>query len=1527
MTAGASRPSVARRLLVSLVRLLSVLGVVALFVTGAGIGLVGHLNTAAGRRATAAFLGRTLVDLFQGEVSIGSLRRVSPDEVVAEDIVVRDPEGRVVLKVSRLTAQADVADIVTRLLRGDEKLTIVIDRVRVERAEADVVPGSDGLPTIAHAFTPRPSPTTAPAGPERYVRVWLPVIEVGEAFGRGRLEGTPTLEAEVKGARASVLATPKGAAIDIGRFSLLARGVGGADAKGVATLHIRAPGAVWGSFDGYMGEVQFGSVVRWEKEALDVKVDLPRAEPAATRALLAQWPLTVPAEARVQLKGIPPELDVELRSKIGERSTIDATGHLNLATPLRLELDVEGRSLDLRSVLTQAPETRIDVDAHVGLHMESGGVALELGGAVQPMTIRDVAIPALDFTSKGKNGVFTGEAKLHDLGLPVDVEFAVFPDGKIELNAEAKRVDLAKVERIRPYFEGRGSVDLRLHAAVEQGRLDSSLTLEARQLRYETALLQNGRLSATLRGPLDNWQALSLDTRVSGKKLSVGRFSFEEVSATARGPLRAPVVTATLKDPHGPSFDARATVAMGNPLSVRELSLGVLRDAVEIRGEVAQLDIADDRVLVRDLRLHGATGELTGSAELRPDALSVNAHGQNLDLSAFSRVLGLPRGVLEGRGSVALDVFASGKAQRGTLELSVSKAALFNLNGISGQLSAKLDGDALSGASTGTVEGLGAFSSDWDTVLGGPPTERRSFERATGKWSLALSDVTLDYLGQLLPEQQIDVGGRATLALTMSRSDPEQVPQLEATGETHGLSVSVERAGKTPLVWTGLELLASASHEGATGSTSAALSVTQSGDRLVTSSADMTLDLKAALEGKEPLLQQLERRALLGKLVVSRVDLETLPEPVRVPGLRGAVRLEGTLRGSFQAPVVSVGLRATDLRFGAGDRGEPIDVCGSAEYAKQSGAFNIGAEVFLPGGLEPSRAPCGGKRVATVQFRGEAPLDFERGVPRWKGTASANLEALPLATLPPLASARMTGTTTGTLILDRSGQEPSASALLSLEGVRVDQLEIGDGSLKLRSDATHARVDFQVQRGKTTLGGSVRGGVTWASEVPAVDHAQPIDLEVRAGRLEASVLEPFISDFVSELRGTLEGDVSARLTALARPEDSREVEQVSGQVSFHDGSFVLTGLGFRLRDVAFSATAKRDGRTTLVAIPDLVASAGSRAPNLKAQLGLRLQGFDIVSGSASLNVDALPLVMDGVTRANADVRVSKLSISRNPDRILVDVPFDLLTIRLPDESSRELIDLKENDSITLLQPIAQPKLGRDDSALPWQFAVHLGERAVVKRGEQLDVPIAGDPNVVLASGVGVTGSIMLPRRGAVQMLGRLFQIEGGAIVFDTPDPADPRLDVRASWRSSTNDTLFMYISGTVSKPKVQFDRPQAAAVALLAGTTESGKGATNVGISALDSLLADTPLARVQLRGKDAEEAGKGSTYTAAYRASDRIVVEGNYQAASAQSSSQPGQGSTVGAAVDYRVTKTISVRGQLGTIGTGVDLVYQYRY
>jgi hypothetical protein len=80
------------------------------------------------------------------------------------------------------------------------------------------------------------------------------------------------------------------------------------------------------------------------------------------------------------------------------------------------------------------------------------------------------------------------------------------------------------------------------------------------------------------------------------------------------------------------------------------------------------------------------------------------------------------------------------------------------------------------------------------------------------------------------------------------------------------------------------------------------------------------------------------------------------------------------------------------------------------------------------------------------------------------------------------------------------------------------------------------------------------------------------------------------------------------------------------------------------------------------------------------------------------------------------------------------------------------------------------------------------------------------------------------------------------------------------------------------------------------------------------------------LRGQDSQDSTHGATYTAAYRLGDRIVVEGNYQAAGTTGDQGPTAGA-VGAAVDWRLTKTISLRGQLGTIGTGVDLVYQYRY
>ncbi|HKY37788.1 MAG TPA: translocation/assembly module TamB domain-containing protein [Polyangiaceae bacterium] len=1511
-----------RRVLGGLGNILSALGLTAVFGVGAAGALLAHLNLPLARRASADVLSSTLQDLFRGQVSIGAITQITPNQVEAQDIVVRDEAHRVVLKVTRLTAQTDLLDILKRVIAPREKLTIVINHVRVDRAEAHIIPAEDGLPTLAHAFLLRQKPSTeAPSDESQYVRVWLPAVEVGHAFARGSVQGSPTLEAEITGARGSLLASPKGAAIDVTRFALVARGVGGADAKGTASLHIRAPGAVWSNFDGYMGDVQFGSVVRWEKEALDLKLDVPRAEPAAMRALLAEWPLLVSTEARLRLSGKPPDLAVDLSAVVGEHSGVTATGNLGLADPPRLQLAIEGRRLDMRALWAQAPVTAIDVDTDLGLRQAEGKWVVDIGGALQPTTVEQLTIPAVDFSGSTESGTFVGQAKLHDLGLPVDLDFSIYPDGKIEVDAEAKRVNLAKVERIKPYFDGRGTADVHVRAALDHGRLDTSLTLDVRGLEYEGVALQSGRVVAGAKGPVEKLDQLALSARLTGKKLSAGRFGFEDVKMSAFGPLRAPTVTIELKDPNGPSFDARAKVTIQNPVSVRQLTLGISRDNVAIRGDIAQLDLSEDRVLVRDLRLYGATGELNGDAEITPESVSVVAQGQNLDLSVFSRVLGLPRGVLEGRASVNVDAVASGKTQRGSLELSVSKASILNLDGISGQLSAKLDGRQLSGAATGHVEALGGFSADWDTELAGPPTERASFEKALGSATLSLNDVTLDYLGQLMPETDVDIAGKASATLKLARREKEAVPDLELSGQTQGLRVTVARKEQPPLVISGIELLASAAHDGASGATTASLGVARGSERLMAISADMTLDPKAALEQKQPLVEQLRTRPLLAKVVVSEMQLDDLPGPLRLPGVRGAVRLEGTVRGSVNDPTASLSVRATDLRLSATDRAEPVDVCGTAEYAKVSGAFNVGAEVFLPSGLDLRGGACNGKRIANVRLSGTAPFDLQRGVTEWSGTALAALEGMPLAVIPALADARMTGSATGTINVDRSGALPIASAQIALSDVRADRLSVGSGHVNLRSNGNRARAEFDIQHGQAAVSGRIDAGLSWTTGLPALDDAQPIDTAVHASRLEASVLEPLLSDFVSELRGSVGGNLSARLEPLANGEESRRIEQVGGQITLQDGAFVLSGLGFRLRDVRFTANARRHGRRTLVEIPKLLASAGTKSQNMEANLWLELEGLDIASGRGSVNIDKLPLVVDGVTRAYADAELS-LDVKRQPEWMFVDVRFKDLTAELPQEAPRDLIELNDNPNITVVQPITQPKGSRNQDELPWHFVLHFGNDARLERGELLKLPLLGDLNVTLAQALGVTGTVFLERGGLVRLFGKLFVIESGGVIFDTPDPKDPRLNVQASWRTPAGDQLFVYVTGTLSKPDLHFDRPESEAFALLLGT-EAGD-ASSLGFSALESLLSDTPLARIQVRKSSGEEGATGDTYTAAYRWNERVIVEGNYQAAESTDSEETGN---VGAAVDVRLGKNWSVRGQLGTIGTGVDLVYQYRY
>ncbi|HEY3668691.1 MAG TPA: hypothetical protein VGL19_21990, partial [Polyangiaceae bacterium] len=264
-----------------------------IFVGGTLLAFVGYVNLPAGRRLTALALQRVLASTFNGGFSIEAVDHVSLHELRASGITVRDPDGRVVLTVSALSIQADLASVAQQAWLGTGTVTLRFDHARIERAEVFLLTGlKSDVPTIADAFMPTPSKTSSGGAPStRTLKIWFPEIEVGHVYGRMALDGVPTLETDLSTVRGSVQGAAALTAVDVERFSATIRGLGGADARGVGSVHVRAPGAVWTSFDGYFGDTQLGTVVRVDGPRLKVTLDVPRAEPANTRALWAAYPL------------------------------------------------------------------------------------------------------------------------------------------------------------------------------------------------------------------------------------------------------------------------------------------------------------------------------------------------------------------------------------------------------------------------------------------------------------------------------------------------------------------------------------------------------------------------------------------------------------------------------------------------------------------------------------------------------------------------------------------------------------------------------------------------------------------------------------------------------------------------------------------------------------------------------------------------------------------------------------------------------------------------------------------------------------------------------------------------------------------------------------------------------------------------------------------------------------------------------------------------------------------------------------
>jgi hypothetical protein len=555
-----------------------------------------------------------------------------------------------------------------------------------------------------------------------------------------------------------------------------------------------------------------------------------------------------------------------------------------------------------------------------------------------------------------------------------------------------------------------------------------------------------------------------------------------------------------------------------------------------------------------------------------------------------------------------------------------------------------------------------------------------------------------------------------------------------------------------------------------------------------------------------------------------------------------------------------------------------------------------------------------------------------------EGDAALSLQDLPLDALPWFGDAGVSGRASGQLAVTQSGNLPVLVASLDLKATRIRDVPIGDGSLELRSNERALGATIELTHGDGTLQGTALAGLDYRGQLPRFTRGEPIGVRLTARKADAIVLAPFVQDLFTEIHGRMDADMTAAITLPKGDEDA--AVEIGGQFALAQGEVELAGLGLRLHELELAARTESRGKQTRVVFEKLHARAGTRHESVNVYDGeLWLEGTRIERAAGNIDAVELPLVIQGVPQAIATTRQSiAFSLTRTPTEM--DVKFDIpyMLVALPQSSGRNVISLSENRSITVIQPLGEPR-GQSGAGLPWRFTFELGPNVKLTRSD-LDLPLTGRATVLLSDQTSVEGDIDLIPGGRIEVSGKIFIVDAGEVHFDTGDPSNPRIYLSALWHAPDGSVVNVNVLGTLKEARLTVSSPgrtQEEAYALLLGSGEgtapgAGTGAQAAGAAVgadqlLGPLLANTPLRKVEIRTGSEQTADQRtySTYTAGVPIGDRLWFEGSYKALNSGEPSD--QASAWSGTVDFRFRRNWSLRTEVGTIGTGVDLVWNYRY
>jgi translocation and assembly module TamB len=294
-------------------------------------------------------------------------------------------------------------------------------------------------------------------------------------------------------------------------------------------------------------------------------------------------------------------------------------------------------------------------------------------------------------------------------------------------------------------------------------------------------------------------------------------------------------------------------------------------------------------------------------------------------------------------------------------------------------------------------------------------------------------------------------------------------------------------------------------------------------------------------------------------------------------------------------------------------------------------------------------------------------------------------------------------------------------------------------------------------------------------------------------------------------------------------------------------------------------------------------------------------------------------------------------LTREPKRMLMRVDVPTLKLRLPEVSSRKVLDNADHPEITILQDVRP--IERALTALPVDILVHLGRGVSLQRSD-IELKVTGTPAIHMADEMKMAGSIELVQGGRLPVLGQVFVIDRGLVTFDGA-PDNPTVNVTAEWRAPNNTIVFVQVTGRMKEAEVALRSepplPEREVFALLfGGATDPGSSDRSTGQegSAARTAALQTSMQQLNgLLGQSDVELRVGSTsearprYTAAVRVGENLWFEASTYQQSASASDPSSNLSVVSGTIDYRFTRKWSLRVEAGTAGGALDLLWQHRY